>query len=229
MTTPARSERSPSLWVIDPSVHHPEDQGVREVLEGWPGRSRVFHPARNGDGPAPGTGYDAQGVVLLGSAESVHEPLPWMERLAAWLDPVLEGHRRCSLLGICFGHQLIAHRRGGRIGFLQPDRSKLVGVEASELEGGRLIRGRQSLSVVVSHREEVKRKPPGYRVVARRGSVACDGLEHETLPIFSFQFHPEARDDFARHAGIDPAAIDGRVREDSQRLLGAFRRHVLER
>ena len=59
--------------------------------------------------------------------------------------------------------------------------------------------------------------------------MACDGLEHETLPIFSFQFHPEARDDFARHAGIDPAAIDDRVREDSRRLLDAFQRQALGR
>ncbi len=221
--------KTPELWVIDPSVNYPETQGVGEVLEGWPGRSRLFEPARNGDGPAPRDGYGASGVVLMGSVASVHDSLPWMRQLASWLDPILEGKVDCSLLGICFGHQLIAHRSGGRVGFLHPDRRKRTGVETSELEGGRLIRGRRSLSVVVSHREEVQAPPPGYRVVARRESVACDGMEHERLPIFSFQFHPEAREEFAGRAGICPESIDERVREDSRRLLGAFRQHVLDR
>lgn len=225
----ASSEHSPALWVIDPSIEHPEDQGVREVLEGWPGSSRVFRPARDGDGPAPETGYDVQGVVLLGSMASVHDSLPWMEPLGAWLDPILRGRVLCPLLGICFGHQLIAQRSGGTVGFLHRDRRKLTGVATTELEGSRLIQGRRSLSVVVSHREEVQRRPPGYRTVARRSSVACDGMEHETLPIFAFQFHPEAREEFAGRAGIDPAAIDARVREDSRRLLEAFRRQVLGR
>ena len=61
----------PSLWVIDPSLRRPEDQGVREVLAGWSGSHRLFRPARDGDGPGPETGYDAQGVVLLGSMASV--------------------------------------------------------------------------------------------------------------------------------------------------------------
>ena len=75
----------------------------------------------------------------------------------------------------------------------------------------------------MSHREETRTPPAGYRIVARRPPVAVDGLEHETLPVFSFQFHPEARDEFAGHAGIPAALIDHRVRADGRRLLGAFR------
>ena len=96
-----------------------------------------------------------------------------------------------------------------------------------ELEGGRLLPGRHALRVVVSHREEVKRLPRGFRSVARRRGVAIDGMEHDTLPVFSFQFHPEAGEEFAGRAGLDLREIDDRLREDSRRLLGAFRRRVL--
>jgi GMP synthase-like glutamine amidotransferase len=216
------------LWVVDPSVIHAEEQGTREVLRGWPGRSRVFRPVlQPGDGPAPGVDYALDGLVLLGSAASVHEPLAWMRALSDWLAPILEGKIRVPVLGICFGHQLIAHMAGADVGFVRPDRRKLVGVELSQLLGHRLLSEPQALRVVVSHREEVKHCPERYRIVAHRGPIAIDGLEHCSLPVWSYQFHTEARDEFASRAGLDPVLIGRRVREDSQRLLGAFRDLVL--
>ena len=216
--------RPPRLWIIDPSTRRPEEQGVGSILQGWPGESRLFRPAlRPGDGPEPETGYAADGFVLMGSAASVYEPLPWIAPLAAWLGPLLTGEVRRPLLGICFGHQLIAHAGGGEIGDLTEDRAKRVAVEISELEGGRLLPGRHELRVVVSHREEVKRLPRGFRPVARRRGVAVDGMEHDDLPVFSFQFHPEAGEEFAGHAGLDLREIDDRLREDSRKLLAAFR------
>lgn len=215
------------LWIVDPSVSNPEDQGVEEILDGWRGPSRVFRPClRPGDGPGPRTGHETDGVVVMGSAASVHEPTPWMDDLAAWVRPLLSGRRPLPLLGICFGHQLLAHLAGGRVELARADGSKSVGVEVSRLEGGRLLPGSHALHVVVSHREVVREAPPAYRVVAGRPGVPIDGLEHVDLPIFSFQFHPEARDDFARTAGFDPQAVDRRVREDGQRVLGAFRERV---
>jgi len=94
------------------------------------------------------------------------------------------------------------------------------------VDGSNLLPGHAELSVVVSHREEVKTCPSRFRTVARRTPIEIDGLEHETLPIFSFQFHPEAREEFARYAGIAEAAIDEKVRRDNRRLLTAFRRRV---
>jgi GMP synthase-like glutamine amidotransferase len=222
------ASRPARLWIVDPSARRPEEQGVGTILRDWPGESRVFRPAlRPGDGPGPESGWAAEGVVLMGSAASVHDRLPWLGPLTDWLRPLLTGEIRVPLLGICFGHQLIAHAAGGTVGFLNADRSKRLGVELSELEGSRLLPGRHALRVVVSHREEVSRLPAGFHRVARRPGVAVDGMEHSRLPVFSFQFHPEAREEFAGHVGLHADHIDDRVREDSRRLLGAFRDRVL--
>jgi GMP synthase-like glutamine amidotransferase len=219
----------PRLWIIDPSIHNPEDEGVRFILEDWPGEARVFRPALvPGDGPRPGDGHDADGFVLLGSAASVHDPLTWMEPLSAWLGPLIEGKIRKPLLGVCFGHQFITHLSGGAVGMLNETGKKRLGVEWTLLEHGRLLPGRRKLRVVVSHREEVQRVPAGYRIVAGRPGVAVDGLEHDELPVYSFQFHPEAREDFARRVGLPPTDLDDRVLADSRLLLGAFRRKVLD-
>lgn len=216
------------LWVIDPSLKFREAQGVQEILQGWAGSSRVFEPGLDGGagGPGPQTGYETDGVVLLGSAASVHDRHAWLGALAEWLAPLLHGEVRLPLLGVCFGHQLIAQLAGGNVGYVGPDHEKLVGVATTRLDGGRLLGGSGELRVVVSHREEVQQLPPGYRVTATRPESAIDGLEHERLPIFSFQFHPEAREEFARHAGIDLRGIDVRVREDGRRLLAAFLEHA---
>ncbi len=219
--------RPPALWVVDPSVKTREDQGVAEILREWPGDSRVFRPALEA-GDAPGAReYAADGVVVMGSAASVHDSHPWIANLARWLTPLVAGERPIPLLGICFGHQLIAHLAGGTVTYVDGRRSKTVGVLHTRLEGSALLPGNHELRVVLSHREHVARPPQGYRVVATRPAIPVDGFEHETLPIFGFQFHPEAREQFAQNAGLDPAEIDERVREDSQRLLGAFRQRVL--
>jgi GMP synthase-like glutamine amidotransferase len=212
------------LWVIDPSILYAENQGVGRILQGWEGEYRLFRPALGpGEGPEPSTGYETDGVVLMGSAVSVHDSHPWMVRLTDWLRPILQGDAGVPLLGICFGHQLIAHISGAGVDFLRDDRSKRTGVEYSNLAGGRLLPGRRSLRVAVSHCEQVTTLPAGYRVVASRPGVVIDGLEHERLPIYSFQFHPEAAEEFADHAGIDRALLDRQLESDSQLLLGAFR------
>jgi len=219
--------RAKRLWVIDPSIHHAEDECVEQILAGWTGERRIFRPSLSpGDGPGPGDGYDADGVVVLGSSASVHEPLPWLRDLGAWLKPLLDGRRALPVLGICFGHQLVAHLAGARVGVLRPDGGKDLGLRDTLLEGGSLLPGRHDLKVVVSHRETVETLPDGYRVTARRPEVPIDGLEHDDLPMFTFQFHPEARRDFVARRGMDPAAIDDRVVGDSNRLLDAFRRRV---
>jgi GMP synthase-like glutamine amidotransferase len=216
--------RRPRLWVIDPSTSTPEDEGVATILDGWEGDSRLFRPALSpGDGPTPESGYDTDGVVLMGAAASVHDSLDWLTQLHDWLSPILNGEVAAPLLGICYGHQAVAHCAGGEVGFVRDDRTKRVGVETSELHGGRLLPGESKLRVVVSHREEVKSCPAGYRVTGSRGPIRIDGLEHLELPVFSFQFHPEAGKEFAARAGIPEEQIDRTVRDDTRRLLGAFR------
>ena len=218
----------PRLWIVDPSLSHAEDQGVGEVIRDWPGTSRVFQPGLlAGTGPGPDTGYEAEGIVLMGSAASVYDNHDWLPPLAAWLRPLLRGEPRVPLLGICFGHQMIAHLASGRVDWVDPGRSKVLGIETTRLAGGRLLSGVHGLRVVVSHREEVKERPAGYRITAVRDSASIDGIEHEEFPIFSFQFHPEAREEFARRAGIGMTAIDDRVRADGRRVLGAFLEHAL--
>ncbi len=214
---------SGTLLVIDPSMDRPETEGVAGIAARWPGETVVRQPALRGDGPAPGAGYDLAGIVLLGSRASPHDDLPWADALAVWLRPVLTGTAAVPLLGVCYGHQLLAHLLGGEVAFMTRDHAKRVGVEISEIRGSRLLPD-ADLRVVVSHREIVTRLPPTCRAIARRPGVDVDGFEHADLPIFGVQFHPEARGEFAGRAGIPLADIDARLERDSGRVIDAFLR-----
>jgi GMP synthase (glutamine-hydrolysing) len=211
------------LWVIDPSLNSAEDQGTQELLTRWNGDHRLFRPVIDSNGPSVDDGYDFDAVILMGSAASVHDDFPWLQRLSAWLRPIVTGEIERPLLGICFGHQLLAHVAGGEVQWMSAEKLKRLGVENSSLRKSRLLGVEaDELRVVVSHAEAVTTPPVGYRVTASRPGVPIDGIEHETLPLFSYQFHPEARDEFATRTGLGAEQIDERLCRDSQRLIDRF-------
>jgi GMP synthase-like glutamine amidotransferase len=211
------------LLVIDPAMTLPEDQGAAEIGRSWPGTWSVVRPClRPGDGPHPGAGYEADAVAVMGSKASVRDDHPWLRDLEGWLAPIVAGSVRRPLLGICFGHQLVAKIAGARVDWTHTDRREERGFPETSLSGGRLLPGSHRLRVVASHYEAVCGVPAGFRVTAARPHVPIDGLEHEELPIFTWQFHPEGRERFATKVGLDPAGIDARLREDSRRILEAF-------
>jgi len=51
------------------------------------------------------------GVIITGSLAMVSDRLDWSEKAAKWLAGAV--HRRIPTLGICYGHQLLAHALGG--------------------------------------------------------------------------------------------------------------------
>ncbi len=55
------------------------------------------------------------GAVLSGSHAMVTDHEDWSERLAVWLRTCVE--EGVPVLGICYGHQLLAHAMGGEVGY----------------------------------------------------------------------------------------------------------------
>ena len=54
------------------------------------------------------------GLVISGAHDMVTDHQPWSERSANWLLDVIE--HTVSILGICYGHQLLAYALGGKVG-----------------------------------------------------------------------------------------------------------------
>jgi GMP synthase (glutamine-hydrolysing) len=57
---------------------------------------------------------ETSSVVITGSHSMVSDHDDWSERTAAWLAGAVE--RQIPILGICYGHQLLAYALGGKVG-----------------------------------------------------------------------------------------------------------------
>ena len=54
---------------------------------------------------------DCDGYLITGSRHSVYEPIEWITRLGEFVVELNAAKKK--LVGICFGHQLVAHVLGG--------------------------------------------------------------------------------------------------------------------
>lgn len=163
-------------------------------------------PAHLGAGlPAPQR-FDA--ILVTGSPLSVTQPQPWMLRLADYLREAAERGR--PILGVCFGHQLLAHAYGARV--VRNVQGREVGTVQVELtaEGAvdPLFRGLpRHFAVQATHEDVVQAPPPGARVLARNENTALQALAFAPQ-VRGVQFHPE----------LSPAALGALVGARAERL-----------
>jgi GMP synthase (glutamine-hydrolysing) len=131
------------------------------------------------------------GIVVTGSHAMVTTHEAWSEGVAAWLPEAVE--RGIPLLGICYGHQLLAYALGGQVGD-NPNGYEFGTLEV-HLDGnargdGLLGDVVTSMRVHLCHAQSVLRLPPGARRLASsqndRNQAFAVG-EHA----WGVQFHPE--------------------------------------
>ena len=93
---------------------------------------------------------------------------PWSEDTAAWLREAAAAG--LPMFGVCYGHQLLAHALGGKVGY-NPTGSEL-GTQTVELlppaAGDQLLDGLPaSFPAQMLHAQTVLQPPPGAAVLAR--------------------------------------------------------------
>lgn len=135
---------------------------------------------------AEARGLDVRGVVLSGGPASVWEASH--DDIAEWALGL-----GVPVLGICYGHQLLAKVLGGHVG--RAPRGEFGPTMVDVLEEDVILRGLpRRLRVWMSHNDAVLEAPPGARVLAvSPGSpVAAFEYRREGLPpVHGVQWHPE--------------------------------------
>lgn len=137
---------------------------------------------------------DGTALLVTGSPSGVYEEHAFIRPL----EEAVRAHAEAGtpVVGICFGHQLIAQAFGGRVE--KSERGWGVGVHTYEVVGpAPWGDGPARFSCAVSHQDQVVRLPEGFRRIA--GSAFCPfgALAHRELPVLTFQMHPEFPHDFA--------------------------------
>ncbi len=144
------------------------------------------------DAPLPDP-RDYAGIVVTGSHAMVSTREPWSERLGAWLAACADADA-APILGICYGHQLLAHALGGEVGDRHDRRFEIGTVEIAATDGDRddpllgALPARFDAQVV--HFQSVHRLPPGARVLAASAADPCQAFCRGSRA-WGVQFHPE--------------------------------------
>ena len=204
--------------------------------QGFDGQTQTVSVVGGEDLPAP-DGDDP--VLLMGSPYGVYDETLWMDPLRTFIQTRADSKR--PMVGICFGHQILADALGGRVE--KSNKGWGVGRHVYQVlgEGGPLMatpNDTRAFALNVSHQDQVITPPPGAATIAASAFCEHAALLYENAPILSFQGHPEFADDYAaalythRRGTTIPAdlvdaalaSLDGD--EDGPRIAGAILRFL---
>ena len=132
--------------------------------------------------------------LVTGSSAGVYEDLPWIPKLTTFLRAA---RGKARLVGICFGHQIMAEAFGGRVeksakGWGAGLHSYPIVARPPWLDDVSLV------SAPASHQDQVVRQPPGTEIVASSLFTPYAALAWTDGGAISFQFHPEFSPEFAK-------------------------------
>lgn len=168
--------------------------------------------------------------LITGSPAGVYDPLPWIEPLSGFIREAKDS----KMVGICFGHQVMAEALGGHV-------EKSANGWGAGLHTYSIVRAEpwmdpvQAIAAPVSHQDQVVVQPPNTEIVATSDFTPYAALVWTDRPAISFQFHPEFSPAYAkaliahRYDQVpDPdaaiASLD--APNDSARVAGWIRRFL---
>ena len=152
----------------------------------------LFHTP-SGQYPASFDAYDA--VLLTGSKADSFSDEPWVVALRQKVNALLA--QKKPLLGICFGHQLIAYCLGAKVG--RAPQGWGVGRQAYDwkLENFPGAPGKNDLALLVSHQDQVLELPQGATLLASNAHCPV-GAYAVDKTAFCVQGHPEFVPEYSR-------------------------------
>ncbi len=171
-------------WV--PQFGEYPDMFIALLEQADPALEYTVYDVQQGQYPADIDEMDA--YLITGSKAGVYEDRPWIPPL---MDFVRSLHtRRKKLIGICFGHQLVAQALGGRVEKSQKGWG--VGLHTHRFHVAPHWHDREDmdLDILVSHQDQVLQAAPDAQVLA--GSEFCENAVCQVGDHFlTFQGHPE--------------------------------------
>ncbi|HIE08393.1 MAG TPA: glutamine-hydrolyzing GMP synthase, partial [Armatimonadetes bacterium] len=124
-----------------------------------------------------------KGIILSGGPMSVYDPQ------AVRPNPEIF-NLGIPILGICYGHQLIAHHFGGEV--KSAEKGEYGRTELYVLDDSDLFKGlNPRLICWMSHSDVVTKPPKGFKVTAKTLATPVAAMADVRRRIFGVQFHPE--------------------------------------
>jgi len=151
----------------------------------------IFNTVR-GQYPASYDDFDA--VLLTGSRADSFSQEPWVLALRQQVEQLLQAKKK--LLGVCFGHQLIALCLGAEVG--RAPQGWGAGRMRYQWHMPQWAQGRTDIALLASHQDQVVALPGGATLLASSEfcPVAAFTVDQQVLCV---QPHPEFVEDFSAY------------------------------
>ena len=124
-----------------------------------------------------------KGIILSGGPNSVTESFtPRIPQTVLDL--------KIPVLGICYGMQTLAEQMGGQV--ISVNQKEFGHSELDIVHESMLLEGiNKKLNVWMSHGDQVQDLPDGFKLLASTKTAPIAAMEHDSLPFYAIQFHPE--------------------------------------
>ncbi len=143
----------------------------------------------------PNSFEECDAYLITGSRFSVYDKDKWIQRLE---DYVIElNKRKYPLIGICFGHQIVAKALGGKVELASQGWGMGVHKYSKIFSKSWLMPALEDFSLIVSHQDQVTELPEGADLLAESEFCPYASFsigEH----ILTFQGHPEFNKSFSK-------------------------------
>lgn len=148
------------------------------------GHGFTFRTWKVVEGELPASVTEADGWLITGSRHGVYEDHPWIPPLQQFIRDAFAA--RVPVVGICFGHQIVAQAMGGKVERF--DGGWAVGATEYDFGG-------ETLRLNAWHRDQVVTAPPGAKVIATNDFCTNAALLYDDRAL-TVQAHPEFRPEF---------------------------------
>ncbi len=144
-------------------------------------------------GEMPGSIYDCEGWLITGSRHGVYEDLDWMLALQGFIRDLYEA--KVPLIGICFGHQIVAQALGGEV--VQSDKGWGVGVASYQIDKttGWMKQTLDKIRIYAFHQDQVTKLPAMAEIYLSSDFCPYAGLIYGDS-VITMQAHPEFEEEY---------------------------------
>ena len=195
---------------------HQSYPGMFEKLLAEANPELAFRSFAAVDGEVPDDPALCDGWLITGSRHGVYEKLPWMLKLEQLIRDCVTA--KVPVVGICFGHQIMAEALGGKV----EKSSKGWGLGLHNYEVTQrpewMADAPGTVTIPAVHQDQVVVKPPGAEVLACSEFCEYAALAYDDVGV-SFQGHPEFSEDYQRDLlefrfkGLAPDEVIAKARQ----------------
>jgi GMP synthase-like glutamine amidotransferase len=164
-----------------------------ERMIGASDASASFATVRLADGDALPDPAGLEAILITGSPAGVYDDLDWIAPLERFVRAAYDA--KTPMVGVCFGHQLIAQALGGVV--RKSEKGWGIGRHVYDVVPGNGLIDAETIAIACSHQDQVIEPPAGAKTILHSAFTPHAGIFYGNGVTLSVQPHPEFTAAFA--------------------------------